>query len=56
MVDEQLPMGGGPMEFGLFMEFPAPDGYTDQQTFQQGFTLVDEAESMGVDSACCFFR
>ena len=38
------------MEFGLFMEFPAPDGYTDQQTFQQGFTLVDEAESMGVDS------
>jgi len=44
------------MEFGLFMEFPAPDGYTDQQTFQQGFTLVDEAESMGVDSACCFFR
>ena len=44
------------MEFGLFMEFLAPDGYTDQQTFQQGFTLVDEAESMGVDSACCFFR
>ena len=40
------------MEFGLFMEFPAPDGYTDQQ----GFTLVDEAESMGVDSACCFSR
>lgn len=38
------------MKFGFFLEFPAPDGYTDQQTFAQGFALVDEAESMGVYS------
>ncbi len=38
------------MEFGLFLEFPTPDGYTDQESFAQGFTMVDEAESMGVDS------
>ena len=38
------------MEFGLFLEFPTPDGYTDQEAFAQGFTMVDEAESMGVDS------
>ena len=38
------------MEFGLFLEFPAPEGYTDQESFAQGFTMVDEAESMGVDS------
>ena len=38
------------MEFGLFLEFPAQDGATDQEAFSQGFALVDEAESMGVDS------
>ena len=34
------------MEFGLFLEFPTPDGYTDQESFAQGFTMVDEAESI----------
>ena len=38
------------MEFGLFLEFPTPDGYSDQESLAQGFTMVDEAESMGVDS------
>lgn len=38
------------MEFGLFLEFPAQDEVTDQEAFTQGFTLVDEAEQMGVDS------
>ena len=38
------------MEFGLFLEFPAQGGATDQEAFQQGFALVDEAERMGVDS------
>ena len=38
------------MEFGLFLEFPAQDEATDQEAFTRGFELVDEAESMGVDS------
>ena len=38
------------MDFGLFMEFPVADGASDQEGFDQGFRLVDEAESMGVDS------
>ena len=38
------------MDFGLFVEFAAPEGTTDRDTFSQGFALVDEAESMGVDS------
>ena len=38
------------MELGLFLEFVALDGTTDQQAFQQGFAMVDEAEQMGVDS------
>jgi len=38
------------MEFGLFLEFPAQDEATDQEAFARGFELVDEAESMGVDS------
>ncbi len=38
------------MQLGLFMEFVALEGTTDQQAFQQGFALVDEAEKMGVDS------
>ena len=35
------------MDFGLFVEFAAPEGTTDRDTFSQGFALVDEAESMG---------
>jgi alkanesulfonate monooxygenase SsuD/methylene tetrahydromethanopterin reductase-like flavin-dependent oxidoreductase (luciferase family) len=38
------------MEFGLFLEFTAPEGTTDQECFSQGFDLIDRAESMGVDS------
>ena len=38
------------MEIGLFLEFVALDGTTDQQAFQQGFSLVDEAEQMGLES------
>ena len=38
------------MDFGLFIEFTAPEGTSDQETFARGFQLVDEAESMGVDS------
>ena len=38
------------MEFGLFLEFPAHDDETDQEAFSRGFTQVQEAESMGVDS------
>ena len=38
------------MDFGLFMEFPVDDGAGDQDGFEEGFRLVDEAESMGVDS------
>ena len=38
------------MEFGLFMEFVGLDDTTDQQAFKQGFSIVDEAERMGVDS------
>ena len=38
------------MDFGLFLEFTAPEGTPDQETFTEGFSLVDAAESMGVDS------
>ena len=38
------------MDFGLFIEFTAPEGTSDQETFARGFQLVDEAESTGVDS------
>lgn len=38
------------MDFGLFIEFTAPEGTSDRETFARGFQLVDEAESMGVDS------
>ncbi len=38
------------MEFGLFLEFVGLDETTDQQAFQKGFAMVEEAERMGVDS------
>ena len=37
------------MDFGLFVEFPY-QGMSDQEAFAQSFALVDEAESLGVDS------
>ena len=38
------------MEIGLFLEFVATENTTDQQAFQQGFALVDEAERIGLES------
>ena len=38
------------MDFGLFLEFPSRDGAPQQEAFQESFTLVDEAEAMGVES------
>lgn len=38
------------MDTGLFLEFPALDEVTDQQAFQDGFWMAEEAERMGVDS------
>ena len=38
------------MDFGLFLEFVGLDDTTDQQAFQDGFAMVDEAERMEVDS------
>ena len=38
------------MKTGLFLEFPALDDVTDQQAFQDGFRIAQEAESMGVES------
>ena len=38
------------MQTGLFLEFPALDDITDQQAFQEGFKIAEEAERMGVES------
>ncbi len=38
------------METGLFLEFPALDDVTDQEAFQQGFRVAEEAEGLGVES------
>jgi alkanesulfonate monooxygenase SsuD/methylene tetrahydromethanopterin reductase-like flavin-dependent oxidoreductase (luciferase family) len=38
------------MDFGLFMEFPRGEGMTEQEAIQESFAIVDEAESLGVDS------
>ena len=38
------------MQTGIFLEFPAPDDITDQQAFQQGFQIADEAERLGIES------
>ena len=38
------------MEFGLFLEFSGQEGADEAKVFQQGFSLVDAAESMGVES------
>jgi hypothetical protein len=34
------------MDFGLFLEFTAPGGTPDQETFTEGFSTVDAAESL----------
>lgn len=38
------------MDIGLFLEFPRREDGTQQEAFQEGFALVDEAESLGVQS------
>jgi alkanesulfonate monooxygenase SsuD/methylene tetrahydromethanopterin reductase-like flavin-dependent oxidoreductase (luciferase family) len=38
------------MNIGLFLEFPRRENGTYQEAFQEGFALVDEAESLGVQS------
>ena len=38
------------MEFGLFLEFPVREGSNDNEAFKESFRLVDEAESLGVQS------
>jgi alkanesulfonate monooxygenase SsuD/methylene tetrahydromethanopterin reductase-like flavin-dependent oxidoreductase (luciferase family) len=38
------------MDFGLFLEFSGQEGEDEVKVFQRGFSLVDEAESLGVDS------
>ena len=38
------------MDFGLFLEFPTPEGSTEREAFRYAFELVDKAEELGVDS------
>jgi len=38
------------MELGLFLEFPCNEGTKEKDAFHQSFTMVEEAEAMGVDS------
>ena len=38
------------MNVGLFLEFPRRENSSYQEAFQDGFALVDEAESLGVQS------
>jgi alkanesulfonate monooxygenase SsuD/methylene tetrahydromethanopterin reductase-like flavin-dependent oxidoreductase (luciferase family) len=38
----------GPMEFGVFHEFPRPEGVSDATGFARGFELVDRAEEWGL--------
>ena len=38
------------MDFGLFLEFPCPEGGTERDAFREAFELVDKAEEQGVDS------
>ena len=38
------------MKFGLFLEFPSPQGGTEHEAFRDAFDLVDRAEEQGVDS------
>src|SRR3954454_23428258 len=46
---EERPMQLGPMEFGVFHEFPREQSMTDETGFTNGFELVDTAERLGLD-------
>jgi alkanesulfonate monooxygenase SsuD/methylene tetrahydromethanopterin reductase-like flavin-dependent oxidoreductase (luciferase family) len=39
----------GPMEFGVFHEFPRREGTSDTTAFAESFELVDRAEEWGLD-------
>ena len=39
----------GPMEFGVFHEFPRREGTSDSAAFAQSFELIDAAEQWGLD-------
>ena len=41
----------GPMEFGIFHEFPRREGTSDESGFDHGFELVDAAEQWGLDAS-----
>src|SRR3954469_1464037 len=47
---EERPMQLGPMEFGVFHEFPRSEGMSDSTGFANGFELVDTAERVGLDA------
>ena len=38
------------MDFGLFLEFSGHENEDEAKVFQRGFDLIDEAESLGIDS------
>ena len=38
------------MNTGVFLEFPALEDVTDQQAFQQGFKIAEEAERLGAEA------
>ncbi len=38
------------MKTGVFLEFPALEDVTDQQAFQRGFEIAEEAEKLGAES------
>lgn len=38
------------MELGLFLEFPVREGSNENEAFKESFTLVDQAEALGVPS------
>ena len=38
------------MNTGVFLEFPALEDVTDQQAFQRGFKIAEEAERLGAES------
>ena len=38
------------MHTGLFLEFPALEDVTDQEAFQRGFEMAEEAERLGAES------
>src|SRR5438067_12603697 len=42
-------MGDGPMEFGMFHEFPSLPGRSETEAFDEAMAQVDAAERWGLD-------